>query len=86
MVYESKYVVISSRASAALSPIGLCRVVLRVGSRAETVTISIKLITQLRRFEANLFIFFLKNYRFETNLNIFKNEAKSNKNTKRNLF
>ena len=42
MVHGSEYVAMPSRASAALSPIGLCRVVLRVGSRAGTVTIKIQ--------------------------------------------
>ena len=37
MVLGSEYVTMPSCASAALSPIGLCKVVLRAGSRAETV-------------------------------------------------
>ena len=38
MVLGSEYVAMPSCASAALSPIGLCKVVLRAGSRAGTVT------------------------------------------------
>ena len=38
MVLGSEYVTMPSCASAALSPIGLCKVVLRAGSRAGTVT------------------------------------------------
>ena len=38
MVHGSEYVAMPSRASAALSPIGLCKVVLRVKNKAGIVT------------------------------------------------
>ena len=54
MMHGSEYITMPSRDSAALSPIGLCRVMLRVRSRTGTVTRSLSpnhhiLIMKIRR-------------------------------------
>ena len=54
MVYGSEYVAMPSRASAALNPIGLCRIMLRIRSRVEIVT---------RSFSPNRYILMMKTKR-----------------------